>query len=406
LLVVVPDLVWENAFASSFGDDFALRLTLGPAMTAVSVARGVLCLLQGSLLLIANLTARPDRARADDAAGAFYVRTDSDATTVISPRVRANKQLGEATQLDATYAADIWTSASVDVRASASVRPVTEQRDEVDLGLRHELGDVHLRGAYRFSSEHDYTSHGVTVGGAIDLAQNAAMIDVNLHVFADTVGQSGNPGFQRALTTFDGALSYTQVLDPVMFMSLTYEVAHNRGYQSSPYRYVGVAGTGFGCVGASFCLPEYVPPERTRHALAVLIRRGFSEAISLGLNYRLYLDDWGLTSHTVLLDMGINVSAATLLSLRYRFHMQGAVTFYQPIYAKLEADQHRTRDRELSELTYQRAGAELEHRFDVGEQSKLSATLAISGNFYNYADFKGLDKVTALEISAGLLFQN
>ena len=381
------------------------------AMRAGCEARGALflCLFQvGCLLLLAALSGAlyAATARAEEAAGALYVRTDSDATTVISPRIRANKQLGESTNIDATYAADIWTSASVDIRASASVRPVTDQRDEVDLGLRQELGDVHLRGSYRFSSEHDYTSHGLTVGGAIDLAQNAATVDVSLHVFADTVGQSGNPDFARALTTLDGSLSYTQVLDPVMFMSLTYEVAHNKGYQASPYRYVGVGGTGFGCVGASFCLPEYVPPDRTRHALAFLIRRAFAEAFSLGFNYRLYLDDWGLTSHTALIDMGISVSASTLLSFRYRFHTQGAVTFYQPVYQQLAPNQYRTRDRELSALNYHRAGAEIEHQFDVGDHSKLSATLALSGNFYKYADFRGLEGATALEISAGLLFQN
>ena len=158
-------------------------------------------------------------------------------------------------------------------------------------------------------------------------------------------------------------------------------------------------------VRASVCPSTSRPTARATRS-PLLIRRAFSETLSLGLNYRLYFDDWGLTSHTALLDMGINVSAQTLISLRYRFHMQGAVTFYQPIYARIDADQYRTRDRELSELTYHRAGAELEQRFDVGEQSKLSATLAVSGNFYNYADFKGLDKVSALEISAGLLFQN
>jgi hypothetical protein len=31
-----------------------------------------------------------------------------------------NKRIGDADQLDLTYAADVWTSASVDVRASAS----------------------------------------------------------------------------------------------------------------------------------------------------------------------------------------------------------------------------------------------------------------------------------------------
>ena len=364
------------------------------------VARLFLC----SPLLLCLLLAA-SIARADDAAAALYVRNDSDKTTVISPRVRANKTLGEATNVDVTYAADIWTSASVDIRASASVRPVTEQRDEVDLGLRHEVGDVHLRGAYRFSTEHDYTSHGLTAGAAIDLAQNASTIDATVHLFADTVGQSGNPSFSRALTTFDAALSYTQVLDPLMFMTLTYELAHNNGYQASPYRYVGVAGSGFGCVGASMCLTEYVPSNRLRHALAFLIRRALGDSLSVGFNYRFYFDDWGLSSHTALIDAGINLSPATTLSLRYRFHLQGAVKFYQAVYQTLSVDQYRTRDRELSELTYHRAGAEIEHHFDVGEHSKLSATLALSGNLYKYADFKGLDQVTALELSAGLLFE-
>lgn len=371
-------------------------------MTAAGVTRALPFYLSVlSLVLVAS-----PAARADEAAAALYVRNDSDQTLVVSPRVRANRHFGEGTDIDVTYAADIWTSASVDIRASASVRPVTEQRDEIDLGLRHEWDDIHLRSAYRFSTEHDYTSHGLTLGAAIDLAQNAATLDFTLHIIGDTVGQSGNPDFARALTTLDGAFTYTQVLDPVMFMSLTYEVAHNRGYQSSPYRYVGVDGTGFGCVGASFCLPEYVPSVRTRHALAFLIRRALGDELSLGLNYRYYFDDWGLSSHTLLADLGLSLGPSTVFSLRYRFYVQGAVDFYQAIYKKIAADQHRTRDRELSKLTYHRAGAELEHEFHVGEHSKLSASLALTGNFYKYADFVGLDQVSAVELSAGLLFEN
>jgi hypothetical protein len=344
--------------------------------------------------------------RADEVSSAVYVRTDSDHTTVVSPRVRGSKSLDESTRIDVTYAADIWTSASIDIRTSASVRPVTEQRDELDLSLSHEFGDVRVHGAYRFSTEHDYTSHGVTVGGALDLANKAATIDTNLHVIADTVGQSGNPGFARNLATVDGSLSYTQLLDPNMLAQFTYELAHDDGYQSSPYRIVGVGGTGFGCVGASLCLPERVPSLRTRHALALLVRRALSDAVSLGLTYRFYTDDWSLGSHTLLAEFGWNIADHTLLVLRYRFYTQGAAKFYQPIYTSLATDQFRTRDRELSKLTYQRAGAELEHDFAVGDNgSKLAASLSVSGNLYSYAAFIGLDKIVALEISAGLMLQ-
>jgi hypothetical protein len=344
--------------------------------------------------------------RADEAASALYVRTDSDHTTVISPRVRGNKRLGEASTLDVSYAADIWTSASIDIRASASVRPVTEQRDELNVKIGHDLQDLRLHGSYRFSSEHDYTSHGGTLGGSLDLASNAATLDASLHVIGDTVGQSGNPGFARSLTTIDGSLSYTQVLDPMMLMQLTYELAHNIGYQSSPYRFVGVGGSGFGCVGARLCLPERVPTQRTRHALAVLIRRALSDSISIGLTYRYYFDDWSLGSHTLLGELGWNLAEHTLLALRYRFYTQGAVAFYQRAYDQLQADQWRTRDRELSKLTYHRAGAELEHWQSIGNRgARLSGTVGVSGNLYRYADFAGLSAVTALEISAALSLQ-
>ena len=136
--------------------------------------------------------------RADDAATALYVRTDTDHTTVVSPRVRAGVQLGEATRVDATYAADVWTSASIDIRTSASVRPVTEQRDEMDLALNQDLGDLKLRAGYRFSIEHDYVSHGVTLGGAYSFADNAATLDLNLRAIADTVGRAGDPQLSRA----------------------------------------------------------------------------------------------------------------------------------------------------------------------------------------------------------------
>lgn len=345
-------------------------------------------------------------ARADEVASALYVRTDTDHTTVISPRVRGDKRLGEATTLGVTYAADVWTSASIDIRASASVRPVTEQRDELNVALSHDLQDLRLHGAYRFSTEHDYTSHGGTFGGAVDLANNAATLDASLHVIADSVGQSGNAQFARSLITLDGSLSYLQVIDPMMFFQLTYELAHNIGYQSSPYRFVGVGGTGFGCVGASLCLPERVPGQRTRHAIALRMRRALSESISLGLTYRYYFDDWSLGSHTWLGDLSWNVGAHTLLSLRYRVYTQGAVDFYQRVYREIQLDQWRTRDRELSKLNYHRAGLELEHTLLLGDDgTRLSGSLSVAGNLYHYADFAGLNRVKALEISAALLLQ-
>lgn len=356
----------------------------------------------GSLLLasVASL------ARADDLATSLYLRTDSDSTTVISPRARVGKRIGESTEVDATYAADVWTSASIDIRTSASVRPVTEQRDELDLSFTHELNsDLSLNGAYRFSKENDYLSHGLSAGGSYNFANNAATIDLGLHAIADSVRRSGDPTFSRGLGTVDTRLAFTQVLDPVTILQATYELALLNGYQSSPYRFVGVGGTGYGCMGAAQCLPEHVPDSRTRHALALLVRRAFSDEISLGLNYRYYFDNWSLGSHTVLASLGWIVAEGSTLALRYRFYTQGEVNFYQARYTTLPSPSiFTTRDRELSPLSYHRLGVELDHEFPFDNgATKLTSTVGIGGSFFNYSNFVGLSSITALEVTFALV---
>src|SRR4051812_49014311 len=124
-----------------------------------------------SALLCAALASLPFLVRADALSSAVFVRSDSDHTVVVSPRARVEKRVGDATSVDVSYAADVWTSASIDIRASAS-RPVTEQRDELDFALSHELDDLTLTATYRYSAENDYESHGGSAGGTLDLADN------------------------------------------------------------------------------------------------------------------------------------------------------------------------------------------------------------------------------------------
>src|SRR5262245_9397062 len=88
----------------------------------------------------------------------LYVRSDSDGTTVIAPRVRFRQDFGR-TGLDFTWAADSWTSASVDIRTAAT-EVVHEWRDEVGIAADHERGAWTFGAAYRYSHEVDYVAHG------------------------------------------------------------------------------------------------------------------------------------------------------------------------------------------------------------------------------------------------------
>jgi hypothetical protein len=349
----------------------------------------------------------PSSVGADALSSALFVRTDTDHTVVVSPRARAAKKFGEATELDVSYAADIWTSASIDIAVSASKAPVTEQRDELDFALSQQFNDLTLTGSYRYSVENDYLSNGATAGGSYNFADNNATIALNSYLFADTVGRSGDPSYSRSLATVGSRLSFTQVFDRKMLGQLTYEIGHLDGFQASPYRVIGVGGTGLGCLGASYCLPEHEPGVRTRNALALLLRRALTDEISVGVNYRFYSDSWGLSSNTFALQVGWLAAEQTSVTFRYRYYMQGGVRFYLPVYPTLPAPgAFTTRDREQSPMNDHRIGVDLQQKAPIGNQgATLVFNAGLGGDFYSYDNFRGLKNSKALEVTLAVTLE-
>lgn len=379
-------------------------------MQRLVVTRGARSAACGVLAACAAWSFAAPTARADSFSSGVFVHTDSDRTVVVSPRVHIDQSAGEATNIDLTYAADVWTSASVDIRASASL-PVTEQRDEIDVNVTHEATDLTLSGGYRYSVENDYVSHGGSAGLALDLADHNSTIALSGYAFGDTVGRAGAPQIARGLVTVGSRLSFTQVLGRATLAQLAYEFGHLQGYQASPYRWVGFGGTGFGCEmnpdsrGTNSvpipCLPEHVPDQRVRHAAAVQLRQGLSDALSVGAGYRLYLDNWGLTSHTLSAQFGWLLADSSLLTLRYRYYRQSGVDFYRMVYTQLSnRGVYTTRDREQSPMQDHRIGLELEQRIALDDHgAKFVFRLGAAGVLFSYAAFAGLSSVRALELT-------
>jgi hypothetical protein len=343
-------------------------------------------------------------ARADDVLAGVFVRGDTDSTTVVSPKAELTAGIvDDATTVTAGYAADIWTSASIDIRTAAT-QPVSEQRDELTAGIAREMSDVTLRGGYRFSTENDYDSHGGVLAVIQRLAEGAATIETGLSAAFDTVGRSGDERFSRGLSTVGFRLAYTQVLDPNTVLQGAYELMRRDGYQASPYRFVGLGGDGF-CRGtAQLCVAESHPSIRWRNAWVARLRRALGDHWSTGLDYRFYIDDWGVASHTATAQAVWLPDEDTTVIARYRFYWQNEADFYQPTYALADARlRYVTRDRELSPMSTHRLVLAYERTFDLTAAGPATTmTLAIGGSILDYRDFVGLDVVGALDASLSL----
>jgi hypothetical protein len=358
-----------------------------------------------TFLLVAGVVLAAGPARAEHSGSAsVYVREDTDHTTVISPRLRLRAPVAsDETHVDLSYAADVWTSASVDIVASAS-QPVTEQRDELNVGVDHAFGDLTLGAAYRFSTEPDYKANGGSVRAAVDLANRAFTLAWTGGGSADRVGRAGDASFDKAVTTLTTGLSLTQVIDTATLIQLLYDFALVRGYQASAYRFVSFGSPGPCRNTAPLCRPETNPGERLRHALAVRARRALSSEWSIGAGYRAYLDDWGIFSNTVRADVAWSPQPKATLSLAYRFYDQTAADHYKAQYQPADlALQYYARDKELSPLTSHRIALELDWVWEVapGNLGVLTG-LAAAATFYRYHDFAMLDRTRAIEITASV----
>jgi len=353
--------------------------------------------------VVSCLPGRPTEA--NEGTVGLFVRGDSDQTTVVSPHASVGTRFNEdRTQVDVGYMADIWTSASIDIRTAAT-KPVTEQRDQLDVSASHELGDVTLGTAYYLSTETDYDAHGGAIFAVQELAGGSFTLEERISIGHHFIGRSGDPHFERNQTTAGLRLAATQIIDPNTLVQGVYELQHAEGYQSSPYRFVGMGGDGQCGGSATFCLPEAHPELRTRHAIAAQLRRAMSDDSSVGLGYRFYLDDWGIFSHTAIAQIAWLPAEDQTLTLRYRFYQQEGANFYRPVYGEPSPNlRYVTSDKELSPFFSNRLALGYQAHFDLGEVG-LDFALALGGTVFSYKSFPGLSDVYAGDVSVAFTLE-
>lgn len=339
-------------------------------------------------------------ARLTQASTNVYARSDTDHTTIVSPTVHLAGGVGDAT-LDTTYTVDAWTGASVDV-VTAATGKITERRHEVDAALGYKAGVVSASANYRFSTENDYQSHGLTFGGRAELAGKNTTVGLDLLITADTVGRSGDPGFAESQRSFGGRFVLAQILDRNTIAEIGWQTTVVDGYQASPYRFVAIGDTGTCDSRAPFCIPEQVPDYRARNALTLRLRRALGHDFSTGLDYRFYFDDWGIMGHAIQPDLAWRLTENQLLTLRYRYATQSEAFFYRPRYFDVAmTDGFVTRDRKLSALVGNEVGLQYQHRIESEDSARvvtwgLRSTLSRA----DYLAFVGLDHVWAVELTA------
>ncbi len=319
----------------------------------------------------------------------FAVYADDDATTVITSMVSGDVVAPAAIAVDAHALIDAVSSASVDVVSAATPR-WTENRIELGVTAAKRIGELSAQLGYATSGENDWRSHAFTLGAARALADDNATLQLSYTFTANQIGRARDPGFERSLDVHTAELGLAQVLGPRTLGTVAYTVQRADGYQTSPYRYVTTAG--------GVAMPETHPDDRTRHALTARMMRVLGEHTTADVSYRIYVDGWGVASHTAQTSLTRELTDRLDVRVRGRAYYQSAADFYQETYDT--PMRYVSADRELS--TFWDAGGGIKLAW-TGE--RLDLDVKIDGSYYRFLDFARLAGRVALVTGGGVTWR-
>ncbi len=206
-----------------------------------------------------------------------------------------------------------------------------------------------------FSEEYDYLSIGFSAQFSTDTNKNNRSYLYGVAAAFDKIdpeggvptafGQMQPAGVAQprgadseTKNVVDALFGITQVIDRYSLMQLNYSVSYASGYLSDPFKVISVLDTNGRpeVLDAAANLPHVVfenrPDTRLKHSFYGQYKRQVRCGDIIDTSYRLMIDDWGITSHTLDFRYRFKLNDASYLRPHLRFYTQSEVDFNQPYF--------------------------------------------------------------------------
>ncbi len=290
--------------------------------------------------------------------------------TVQGPSVLIRKKVGDNLSLSANYYEDMISSASIDVKLSAS--PYHETRKQESLGADYLHGKSTYSAGFITSKEPDYKANTEYFAVSQDMFGDLTTLTLGYRrgwdqVFRDIKAPSGvlenDPTFHERADHRGYSLSLSQILTRNAILGFNYELLTDQGYLANPYRKIRYLSPG---QGAGFTLADQVYPNtRTSHSAAAQLKYYLPYRAALAGQYRFFHDTWGIVAHTAELDYTHPVRRRWIFDGRLRYYRQNAADFYSDLFPRADYQNFMGRDRELAAFHSFTIGAGASWQFAV-----------------------------------------
>ena len=233
---------------------------------------------------------------------------------------------------------DTYTSASSD-NIDPSTRSGASSNDQrfypsVSWNVNNHKTGNQFGAGVSFSAEWDYTSFGTNVNYGKTFNKKQTDFNAKASVFLDQwelilpielraarvpgQGRKEENNASKARNTFDLSLALSHILNKRFQVALIAEPNVQKGQLSTPYHRVYFSDT-------SKVFVEKLPSSRMKLPIGFRANYFFGDHIVGRTFYRFYRDDWGLTAHTVELEMPIKINPFLTITPSYRYYQQTAI---------------------------------------------------------------------------------
>jgi len=337
----------------------------------------------------------------EDRADVLWHTYNGGDITIEGPSVLVRKKVGDNLSLSANYYEDMISSASIDVKLSAS--PYHETRRQESLGADYLHGKSTYSAGFITSKEPDYKANTSYFAVSQDMFGDLTTLTLGYRrgwdrVYKDqknsVTGQiehvAFNNGLSEAIADHRGySLSLSQILTRNAILGFNYELLTDQGYLANPYRQIRYLSPG---QGPGFTLADQVYPNtRTSYAASAQLKYYLPYRAALTGQYRYFHDTWGILAHTVELDYTHPLGKHWIFDGSLRYYRQGAADFYSDLFPRANYQNFMARDRELAAFHSYTVGAGASYQFQVSGVpwiSKSSANVRVDHLLVDYSDFR------------------
>ncbi len=343
----------------------------------------------------------------DDRADALYHRYEGGGFTVQGPSVLVQKKITDNFAVNGNYYEDMISSASIDVKLSAS--PYKEQRTQKSGGFEYLHGKSTYSAGIINSVEPDYRSNTSYYSVSQDMFGDLTTVTMTYKRGWDKVyrdlkdaatgriindprfGNTDTKGPDISFRDADHrgyAIGVSQILTRSLITSLNYEVLTDQGYLQSPYRQIlyQTPGQGLGFKQA----PQIYPNTRTSNAGSIELKYYLPYRAALTGKYRYFSDTWGIRAHTA--ELGYTHPwQRFVFDGVVRFYTQTAASFYSDLFPRVDFQNFEARDRELATFNTYTVGVGASYDFPIPRNrwiNRSSLNMRLDHLLVDYKDFR------------------